>query len=382
MADYAAIGELQIFGLCFGSDPPPADGYATGGVSISGAVESDTLYPPNVDARANGGLDLVSFCRCEQVMSPVRQATAAGWIAITGPCQGPDQTPTVTPPSVLDHQASGNLSITGPCVGDTIIPQMDGGIAAGSIQIGGFPGCAGQTLYPEINGQVGIASGYIQIFSPSKGDSEKPPVYNAVAAVGFGVPVLLIGSDCAGGTIYPRIDEFLASGGIAIVNPVPNQAFREFFETWSLTGQMYEPGLHTNFDFNSFCVHRGHAYGCKEDGIYLLEGADDDGKKIHTGVRMGPHNFGIDTYKRLRTLRLAAIGGATVRVTTGEGDLEGEIQNKAEMYYDSVDGHCPVTQELQGREWIIEVADFLQLTQVEILVAPLFRRSLVPLIDE
>jgi len=157
--------------------------------------------------------------------------------------------------------------------------------------------------------------------------------------------------------------QLLAPGASFGGEPVEEE---EVYETYALTGQAYEPAIYSGFDFNSYCVHRGRVYGTRDDGIYLLEGDDDAGNTIHPGVRIGPHNYGIDQEKRIRSLRLGGnSNGAKVKITTGGGD---------EGWFDSKQGKVPVSRDLQDREFTIEIADFEELSHLEIVPLTLVKR--------
>lgn len=189
-------------------------------------------------------------------------------------------------------------------------------------------------------------------------ETSKPPVHT------IDVGVVTFKLSGAGGLIFrrPPVTLILGEGGFVLTGGDP----ATISDTWSLSGQNYEPSYFTGFDFNSFATFRGKVYGAKDDGIYLLEGPDDNGEPIHSGVRIGPHNYGTDKQKRLRAIRLGGnSNGARVRVATGGGD-EGQ--------FDSDRGRITVSRDLQDREFTLDISDFEQLSQLEIVPLVLFRR--------
>lgn len=140
---------------------------------------------------------------------------------------------------------------------------------------------------------------------------------------------------------------------------------QEIYETYVLSGQVYEPSIFTGFNFNSYAVYQGRIYAAGLDGIYLLGGEDDNGTPIHSGMRLDSYNFGTDREKRLRVLRLGDCGeGVQVKVVVGE----------KEGYFEVDRGRVPVSRDLQGREFTIDIADFDRLSQLEIVSLVLMKR--------
>jgi hypothetical protein len=138
------------------------------------------------------------------------------------------------------------------------------------------------------------------------------------------------------------------------------------FDTYALTGIRGEPSIYSGWNFNSFAQYRGQYFGAGMDGVYLLEGEDDDGEAIHAGIKLGPYNFSTDREKRLRLLRLGGkTDGAQVKVSNGNGSAG---------YYDVVDGRAGVSREVQGREITIDISDFETLDHLELVPLILAKR--------
>lgn len=163
--------------------------------------------------------------------------------------------------------------------------------------------------------------------------------------------------------IHPQILEVIGDIKVGISGGVIEPGV---FETYVLTGARGEPSIYSGFNFNSYARYRGQYFGAGEDGIYLLEGEDDAGEEIHTGVRIGPVNFGTDREKRLRLLRCGGKSvGAQVKVSNGNGSAG---------YYDVEGGRAAVSRDIQGREITIEIADFETLDHLEIVPLVLHKR--------
>jgi len=169
--------------------------------------------------------------------------------------------------------------------------------------------------------------------------------------------------------VHPQIMAVIGDGEFYL-GAEPSTEEDETGETLVLTGAMSEPSVYSNFLFNSYAVFGGRYYGAKPDGVYLLEGSDDAGDSIHSGLRIGPHNLGIDRQKRLRALRLGICGDdAQVRVIARRSSSE-----ILERIFEVEDGKVPVTRDLQGREFTIEISDFEELSQAEIVPLMLMGR--------
>jgi hypothetical protein len=154
---------------------------------------------------------------------------------------------------------------------------------------------------------------------------------------------------------YPEIFDHVAVGGVVLAGQ--GEEAEEFFYTIALHGYTFEPSLYSNFPFNSYAIHRGRVLAARDDGIYVLEGADDDGQAIHPGVRIGPTSFGLDNYKRLRRLHLGDCGEAEVRVAGVARGGEGYYRKSRERY--------EVGREVEDKVFIVEISDFTRLEQTQ-----------------
>ena len=104
-----------------------------------------------------------------------------------------------------------------------------------------------------------------------------------------------------------------------------------------------------------------------EDGIYLLEGKDDAGEEFHTGLRIGPTNFGVDNLKRLRAVYPGLAGEPELRVKGEQNHQEGFYQLSRRERFDTGRG-------VQDRVMILDFHDFEKLSHIEIAPLVLSRR--------
>lgn len=373
--DFIADGYVVISGTCIKDDPNAgtSDFAAYGQIDIGGqeylvsGASYDTTYPDVSAMAAQGGPEISGGVDYESVLpsSFANEFVAAGSVAIVGAPAMDSAIPATATAS--EFIATGSILISGKCQRSTT--EVDSSLitafeAGGHIAVGGLRFMTVITTIPEIPVSAFEAGGQIEISGASALGPVTGPVLALAAHTGKGAAVLLVSSNCAVGFTTPQMSAFRAAGAILIVNP--DVSLGETFETYALTGKAYEPAVWSGFDFNSYCIYRKQAYGAKENGIYLLEGDDDAGSPIHPGVRIGPHNYGRDQEKRLRSLRLGGnSNGAKVRIITGGGD---------EDTFDADRGRVPVSRDLQDREFTIEISDFEELSQVEIVPLLLFKR--------
>lgn len=384
----AGVGYAQVSGTGVGvisALTGEAEGYAQvsgTGVGITPAIQGAAVGIHGIRLAAAGSIEITGDeATIESILPGVTLLSSSGYLAVVGkstlyvtetysfvasgslrisaPCRL-----ITTSPELQRFIAAGGLQIVGSCGIELVTPTVTQLAAAGSIRVGGGFLCHIESVSPESLTTSLAAAGCLEIIGAAAIESSQGTV-TALAANTKTGPALLVSSNCACGVIYPPVATFGAAGCIYIVTP--DVTLSEVFETWALTGQAYDPAIWSGFDFNSFCVHRGRVYGAKDDGIYLLEGADDAGTPIHSGVRIGPHNYGIDREKRLRALRLGEgnSNGARVKITTGTGK---------EGYFNSDRGRVPVSRDLQDREFTIDIADFEQLSQLEIVPLVLVKR--------
>ena len=173
----------------------------------------------------------------------------------------------------------------------------------------------------------------------------------------------------AGGSLgvsffVPKVAEHRIRGEVVIDGSVVED--EQVYETWALTGFGFEPSMYSPFPFNSYVSADGRTYALAENGLYLLEGEDDDGQPIHSGVRIGPANFGADNYKRLRAVYPGQAGNPEIRVRAVTKGKEEYRKLARERFNISVD--------VQDRVMLMELSDFDRLNQFEVVRVTLAKR--------
>ncbi len=93
-------------------------------------------------------------------------------------------------------------------------------------------------------------------------------------------------------------------------------------EAWVVNTRTKASSRYDQFGFNSFAAVRGKQFGARSDGLYLLEGTDDAGQPIKSGVALGKHNFGTLQEKAVRAVYAGVSSRGCLFLRIGDGRLE------------------------------------------------------------
>ena len=97
--------------------------------------------------------------------------------------------------------------------------------------------------------------------------------------------------------------------------------FDQASQVWALNTTTQASSMYEGYDFNSFGLLGGHYYGCKGDGLYRLEGADDAGTPIRASINFGLKDFGKSELKGITNAYIGvASDGAMVLKVSANGD--------------------------------------------------------------
>lgn len=190
------------------------------------------------------------------------------------------------------------------------------------------------------------------------------------------------GLDLSDSLSHKAVFELLLSDGILLGGDL-NLGGQEYV-AWVLNPKADNAfSSYTNYPFNSFIALGQNAYGLAEDGIYSLEGTDDDGTDIDVRLKGGLMDFGESALKNLRYgyFGLSTDGDLLLRVTdTSKG-------YKTESYYRLVGRNGDTMFEqgkrfsnsIQARYWQFEVQNFegseLNIDEIEWHAVMLRRRG-------
>jgi hypothetical protein len=172
-------------------------------------------------------------------------------------------------------------------------------------------------------------------------------------------------------SILPPVDTIEACGGMLLGGYGLVSGAPIFNVTWVLTGFNMEPSVYSNYLFNSFAMLQDRAYGANDEGIFSLDGPDDAGSEIVPGLRMGPLNFGTDRFKRIRLIRP---GGRRNGKMIAQVSANGGPASMVERVFEEEMGRIPVSREIEGVEFLIDLQGFESLDSLEVLPLVLFRK--------
>lgn len=96
-------------------------------------------------------------------------------------------------------------------------------------------------------------------------------------------------------------------------------ALRDEGQAWVVNTDSNASTRYDAYGFNSFARVGAKHYGAKADGIYLLEGQDDAGQPIKSGVALGAHRFGTDALKHMDAVYAGVSSTGTLFVKVGDG---------------------------------------------------------------
>ena len=291
----------------------------SGGVALGGEGVIAFSTPEVLAVVGDGGVVIGGQGVVGTTGPPILAHVGSGGIKVGGEGIIGHGLPVVAP--VLSVAGTGGLVVGGAGVVGFSMPSVLAIVGSGGIKIGEFrvPELTVVQLISlaDLTLAAIVGSGGIEVGGTGVITQASPSIYAVPAPQGVADANIKIGGSGVIAFISPQILQVIADGGITIGGaPVGD----DLFATYVLTGIRGEPSLYSRFNFNSYAKHRGQYFGAGEDGIFLLEGADDAGKAIHPGIRLGPFNLGTDREKRIRLLRLGGkTDGAEVRVNDNNG---------------------------------------------------------------
>ena len=116
-----------------------------------------------------------------------------------------------------------------------------------------------------------------------------------------------------------------------------------------------------NYPFNSFATVGGIPFGAGPDGIYRLEGGDDEGLPIHASVYTGLTDFGNSQLKKMPSawIGLTSDGDMVLKVVTSDTGKKKEnwYRMKGRPNGTPVDSRFSPAKGLTGRYWGFEIAN-------------------------
>lgn len=136
------------------------------------------------------------------------------------------------------------------------------------------------------------------------------------------------------------------------------------------------------FAFNSMTrAHDGRYYGLKDDGLYLLEGDDDDLDNIEAMIGLGKSNLGSDMRKRLRVTYLGVESEAPMLLALGAEGEQFELPARGasdEHKQQRIDMARGVKANLFTLDFYNTGGSGFKLSSIEVVPAPSNTRRIGP----
>jgi len=155
------------------------------------------------------------------------------------------------------------------------------------------------------------------------------------------------------GTLYQVVYDTLAMNVILDLDG-------ETWECYVLNTPKFLPSMYSRFNFNSYCVFEGRAFGANDDGIYELTGSTDAGNTIHTGVILSETDFGSPSQKRFRRGYFGISGTAPVMILETDS-------GQRQVYTIDTNGKAVASHELKSKSWVLSIADFDTLDSIKLI---------------
>jgi hypothetical protein len=326
-----------------------------GGVAVEGAFEFEIVDPGIFVFTTAGGVAIGGKLDIETPEPWLIVVDVKGGVAIGGKLAITVYDPTTT--LITEFTTSKGVAIGGALDFSFVEPadlittiSLSGGVVVGErryppIEI--ITPDADEVYYEFTTGGSVYVSGALEF------DIPEPGAYEWTVRRG-GVKV---GGACTFGFWLPPITEFDIMGGVLVEGTTVEDA--ELYETWVLTGFSFSPSMYSGFNFNSYATRNGEVLAAKDDGIYVLEGGDDDGRPVHSGLRLGPANFGVDNLKGIRAIYPGDAGVPEAHVVAETKGREGYFKLQRDRF--------SVSTDLQDRLMTIEISDFERLSHFEII---------------
>lgn len=184
----------------------------------------------------------------------------------------------------------------------------------------------------------------------------------------------------AAGTMYEEIVWDVAltlpSPEVGVVWVLPVGAG---FDVWAVNTMTLGHSSYTNFPFTSFFRFAGKYYGCASDGIYLLEGADDNGAEISARVAHGISDLGTGHLKRVDSAYLNVRADGALKVTFKVDETEERIHSVADPGEGLHTVRCKFGRGVDGRNWQFGVRNAagsrFTLAEMQVSTVKLSRRT-------
>jgi len=132
----------------------------------------------------------------------------------------------------------------------------------------------------------------------------------------------------------------------------------ELWECWVMNSNKFNFSVYSGFDFNSYATYNNQAFGCRADGIYLLDGTTDNDVAFNAGIVLPETSFGTSRKKRFRKAYFGLSGGSpAIRMETDSGNTT----------YSIASSKANLSRSQYGKEWVVKVQGYDDMDFVELI---------------
>lgn len=153
--------------------------------------------------------------------------------------------------------------------------------------------------------------------------------------------------------------------------------FDDVASVWTINMDTEATTRYENFDFNSYAKIDGSYFGCKTDGVYVLEGDADGAAPIRASIDLGSSNYGTSELKSCPTayIGVSSTGRMYLKLTIeGEEFIYSARDENEEMQVQRIDlGKGIRANYLRFEIYNSDGCDF-ELDSIEFNVVALSRR--------
>lgn len=228
-------------------------------------------------------------------------------------------------------------ALAGPATGtiDSVLPGFLGRINAESTfseLVGALPGLRGTayggglTPLVQVMERVGYAAttyprAYLTITTTEYVRATSTVTVDATLATEALESITAQDSASVFATMLEAVAERIGLGErvSTLVFRISTDALIDDSEAWVVNTVSSASTRYDSYGFNSFFMLAGKQYGVRQDGVYLLEGADDAGVPITAGIALGKHDFSTQALKQMNAVYVGVSSTGKMLLRVGDG---------------------------------------------------------------
>ena len=149
-----------------------------------------------------------------------------------------------------------------------------------------------------------------------------------------------------------RVEQFITDPITGVISTAPGVKGISINTTNSAISE------YLDYPFNSFATLEGKMLGANENGLYLLEGDDDDGTAISASFRLVLQDFGVSLLKRLKRCYLGIkFSGKMIVKAIDEKNIPGDPRAVTSISSDYHNRRVKFAKGPRNRYWAIDISN-------------------------